>query len=182
MAVQDGSDGGFVSESLHLRSIEALTEYAPPLCIPIHIPTSLFASHPLPSPLPPSPLFPPFITLLCMSLPAACPRVHTNGNPSHFHPTLASPRCLSIRYAGRQRPLPAWADAGAIIGIQGGTTQVRQVTRRLLEAGVPIAALWLQDWSGKRNTILGQRLWWNWELDQETYADWSAFRAELVCT
>ena len=83
-------------------------------------------------------------------------------------------------YTGRQKPLPEWADAGAIVAIQGGTRQVRQITHKMLAAGVPVAALWLQDWSGRRNTIFGQRLWWNWEQDPETYADWAEMRAEVT--
>ena len=63
-------------------------------------------------------------------------------------------------YVGRQDPLPEWADKGAIIGLQGGTGHVRRITEQLNGAGVPIAALWLQDWTGARSTIFGQRLWW----------------------
>jgi alpha-glucosidase len=81
-------------------------------------------------------------------------------------------------YVGRQPPLPEWADKGAIIGMQGGTQAVRKLTAHIQQAGVPIVALWLQDWIGKRSTLLGHRLWWNWELD-DSYADWAAMRDEL---
>ena len=37
-------------------------------------------------------------------------------------------------------PRPEWADAGAIVAIQGGTRQVRQITHKMLAAGVPVAA------------------------------------------
>ena len=81
-------------------------------------------------------------------------------------------------FVGRQRPLPEWADKGAIIGLQGGTEHVRAITEQLQQAGVPIAALWLQDWTGSRKTIFGQRLWWNWELD-DSYKDWRELREQL---
>ena len=48
-------------------------------------------------------------------------------------------------------------------------------------AGVPLAAVWLQDWVGKRRTTAGDRLWWNWVLDDHpeagSYASWDALRA-----
>ena len=51
-------------------------------------------------------------------------------------------------------------------------------------AGVPLAAVWLQDWVGKRRTTAGDRLWWNWVLDDHpeagSYASWDAMRAALA--
>jgi alpha-glucosidase len=46
---------------------------------------------------------------------------------------------------------------------------------RLLEAGVPVAGLWLQDWTGICNTSLAERIWWNWRQDKELYPDWPGF-------
>ena len=83
------------------------------------------------------------------------------------------------RYAGRMKPLPSWVGEGAIIGIQGGLPRVRRIYQRLIQAGVPISALWIQDWVGKRKTSFGSQLWWNWELDQDSYADLAVFAAEL---
>lgn len=82
-------------------------------------------------------------------------------------------------YTGRQRPLPAWADEGAIVGVQGGSDVVRRVVRVLHEAGVPLSAVWMQDWVGARDTLWGSRLWWNWHVDEQVYTDWTALRAEL---
>jgi len=83
-------------------------------------------------------------------------------------------------YVGRQQPLPEWADTGAIIGLQGGTSHVRHVTETLREHGVPLSALWLQDWIGARHTTLGQRLWWNWELDTQLYGEWPSLRTDFL--
>ena len=44
-------------------------------------------------------------------------------------------------YTGRQKAPPAWADDGAIVGIQGGTLAVRKVVDTLAEAGVPLSAV-----------------------------------------
>jgi alpha-glucosidase (family GH31 glycosyl hydrolase) len=82
-------------------------------------------------------------------------------------------------YAGRMRRLPEWVHSGAIIGMQGGTEKVYAVWKLLKEAGTPISAFWLQDWVGQRKTILGQQLWWNWELDQQHYPNWKTLRKDL---
>jgi len=86
------------------------------------------------------------------------------------------------RYSGRMKLLPEWLDRGAIVGLQGGTRVVREHVAALLAAGTPIAAIWLQDWVGKRSTLGGaaSQLWWNWELDEQHYPDWPALRAELA--
>ena len=47
-------------------------------------------------------------------------------------------------YTGRQTPPPAWADAGAIIGVQGGSSKVRKVVHTLRAHGIPLAAVWMQ--------------------------------------
>jgi alpha-glucosidase len=83
-------------------------------------------------------------------------------------------------YAGRMRPLPDWVHSGAIIGMQGGTDKVYDVWKMLESAGTPIAAFWLQDWVGQRKTILGQQLWWNWELDQQHYPNWKQLSDDLA--
>jgi len=83
-------------------------------------------------------------------------------------------------YAGRIRRLPDWTQNGAIVGVQGGTEAVRQKLAALDQAGVPVAALWIQDWCGRRVTADGYRLWWNWQLDEAFYPGWSDLVAELA--
>jgi alpha-glucosidase len=83
-------------------------------------------------------------------------------------------------YAGRVRPLPPWVHAGAIVGLQGGTARVRAVLARLDAAGVPLAAVWLQDWTGERRTSFGAQLWWSWQLDAARYPAWQALRRDLA--
>ncbi len=84
------------------------------------------------------------------------------------------------RQFGKQPAMPEWAERGVIMGVQGGTQRVREIWQRLKAAGVPVIALWLQDWVGRRKTAIGSQLWWNWELDREHYPDWDVFRAELA--
>ena len=51
----------------------------------------------------------------------------------------------------------------------GGTKEVRRIFDLLRGAGVPIGAMWLQDWCGVRVNGGFTRLWWNWELDETYY-------------
>lgn len=75
-------------------------------------------------------------------------------------------------YTGRMRPLPAWFNEGAIVGMQRGTDKVNAVLTELERRGTPVAGVWLQDWVGKRQTSFGSQLWWNWELDKDRYPNW----------
>jgi alpha-glucosidase (family GH31 glycosyl hydrolase) len=82
-------------------------------------------------------------------------------------------------YAGRMRPLPAWILSGAVVGLQGGTGRVEGIYEDLESLDTPVAALWLQDWVGQRETGFGTQLWWNWELDEDHYPRWDGLRERL---
>ena len=77
------------------------------------------------------------------------------------------------RLTGVMPSLPTWLDQGAVIGVQGGTERVMEIFKKLKSAGVSISALWLQDWVGKRETSVGEQLWWDWSLDEAHYPDWT---------
>jgi len=47
----------------------------------------------------------------------------------------------------------------------------------LKENGVPIAAVWMQDWVGTKEFPEGVRLMWNWKLNREFYPNWDAMIA-----
>jgi len=83
-------------------------------------------------------------------------------------------------YSGRMRPLPDWIHQGVIVGLQGGTDEVQNKIAELDKAGVPLAALWIQDWSGRRVTSVGSQLWWNWRLDDSYYPGWADLVAGLA--
>ncbi len=80
---------------------------------------------------------------------------------------------------GRMDPLPGWAGSGAVVRASGGSQAVRDRVAAFQAAGVPLAAVWIEDWSGERETPLGTRLWWNWEPDAGLYPDWPDLIAEL---
>lgn len=44
--------------------------------------------------------------------------------------------------------------------------------------GVPISAVWMQDWVGTNQFFEGERLLWNWQLNQEKYPDWHNMTAQ----
>ncbi|ETO77191.1 hypothetical protein, variant 3 [Phytophthora nicotianae P1976] len=79
---------------------------------------------------------------------------------------------------GRQPTLPDWVNDGAILGIQGGQKFVEGVIQDAQNTGLPLASVWLQDWSGTRLQagsygIDVHRLWWNWEPDTTLYPTWA---------
>ncbi|HHU11230.1 MAG TPA: alpha-glucosidase, partial [Intrasporangiaceae bacterium] len=88
---------------------------------------------------------------------------------------------LEQQHAGRERPgLPSWTSEGAVIGLQGGTDEVRRQVADLRAAGTELSAVWLQDWSGRRTTSFGDRLWWTWQLDEERYPEWGRLVEDLA--
>jgi len=60
--------------------------------------------------------------------------------------------------------------------LQGGTDKVLDAYDELEALGTPVAAVWLQDWVGQRETNFGIQLWWNWELDEDHYPGWDQLR------
>lgn len=87
---------------------------------------------------------------------------------------------LHTRVGGRMPPLPDWAHAGAIVGLQGGDEKVERVVQGLRAAGAPLAGVWLQDWVGSREVPFGTRLWWDWQRDPVRYPDWHGMRERLA--
>jgi len=74
---------------------------------------------------------------------------------------------------GRMSAPPQWTQEGLVIGDEGGYKVVQSHVDTLLAAKVPVAGVWIQDWSGKISSSNGQFVWWNWVLDEERYPkDW----------
>lgn len=81
--------------------------------------------------------------------------------------------------SGRMPRLPDWFHQGAIVGLMGGEEFIREIHQHLRERQTPIAAYWIQDWVGKRQTAYGVRMWWNWELDEQAYPHWQLLTEQL---
>ncbi|MCU0280056.1 MAG: alpha-glucosidase [Candidatus Nanopelagicales bacterium] len=87
---------------------------------------------------------------------------------------------IAAREAGKTRPpLADWVQRGAVLGLQGGTDKVRTVVEEMQAAGTAISGVWLQDWTGKRTTSFGDRLWWTWQLDKQRYPGWTKLVKDL---
>ncbi|KAJ5354368.1 uncharacterized protein N7496_012801 [Penicillium cataractarum] len=92
---------------------------------------------------------------------------------------------MLTEYTGRMPELPTWVDSGAVLGIQGGQAKVNRIVEQGLRQDCPIAAVWLQDWSGTHTQSVSymalniSRLWWNWEYDSELYPTWPKFVQNL---
>ena len=82
-------------------------------------------------------------------------------------------------YLGRQPVLPDWVHDGMILGIQGGREETEAKLKDARDAGVPVSALWCQDWEGIRMTSFGKQLFWNWKPAEKLYGDLSAYIGDL---
>ena len=74
-------------------------------------------------------------------------------------------------FLGRQPELPDWIYNGLIIGVQGGSERSFGLLEKTLAHNIPVAAVWCQDWCGKRVTSFGKRLQWDWHFHPEMYPD-----------
>ncbi len=70
---------------------------------------------------------------------------------------------------GRQPEIPDWVYEGVTIAAQGGTERCLEKLRAAQAKGVPVNAVWAQDWSGKRQTSFGSRVIWNWQWNKKMY-------------
>ncbi|MBV9811856.1 MAG: alpha-glucosidase [Acetobacteraceae bacterium] len=90
-------------------------------------------------------------------------------------PSLVS--ALSQRF-GRPPALPEWAMRGVTVGLKQGARSF-ELLDRYLDAGVPVSALWCEDWAGVRETSFGTRLFWDWRGSAARYPDLDARIAQL---
>ncbi len=73
---------------------------------------------------------------------------------------------------GRPAPPPRWAFDGAWISSQGGRDAVLADVDALEAAGVPVSAIWSQDWTGVRMNIGGGfGVQYRWNADLAHYPD-----------
>ncbi|MEM9067175.1 MAG: TIM-barrel domain-containing protein [Myxococcota bacterium] len=82
-------------------------------------------------------------------------------------------------HLGRPGPLPDWA-FGLWIGSQGGQEAVLAEAAALEAANIPVAAFWVQDWTGVRMNIGGGfGVQYRWAVDPEHYPDLAGLIADL---
>lgn len=85
---------------------------------------------------------------------------------------------ISTRF-GRQPTLPDWVFKGAILGLKNGPDHAERILKLSLEHGVPVSALWCEDWAGVRETSFGRRLFWDWHWNEKRYPNARAWVKSL---
>ncbi len=92
-----------------------------------------------------------------------------------------SPLSLIERHTavtGRLKPLPDFA-YGTILGLRGGTRAAENVITACEARGARVAALWIEDWQGRRGKNGGPPLWWRWYPDETLYPNFSGWSEAL---
>ena len=75
-------------------------------------------------------------------------------------------------FTGRMKAMPDWVGQGAILGVESGSESVKAAYQNVTSWGVPLAGVWIQDWSGLIDVTEGERCIWNWQLSYKHYPDW----------
>jgi alpha-glucosidase len=76
---------------------------------------------------------------------------------------------------------PDWAFDGVWLAAQNGEDAVRQRLQTALGAGIPVTAVWVQDWVGDRSMgPFGSGVKYHWTADETLYPNLSQFIAELA--
>lgn len=94
----------------------------------------------------------------------------------YIETSIAPQQKITIRYKpsyiqdtiAATNPYPTWA-WGTILGLQGGRKRVDSLLQISQKAELPIAAIWIQDWIGKRKVAFGSRLNWHWIPNEKSY-------------
>lgn len=78
---------------------------------------------------------------------------------------------------GRMK-IPMWTQLnGALLGLSGGDSTVRNVHRKLKQRGCPISGVVISDWTGAKPK--SNRMWYNWVLERELYPNWKGLVDEM---
>ncbi|MBL8680248.1 MAG: hypothetical protein JNK05_13820 [Myxococcales bacterium] len=81
---------------------------------------------------------------------------------------------------GRTSTPPEWAVRGVWLASQGGTDAARSAATRAVAANIPVAAIWSQDWVGRREFGLGNTgVRYRWAWDEAYYPNLPALIREL---
>lgn len=83
--------------------------------------------------------------------------------------TGSSYKEISKKLSNARPYLPDWIREGMVLGIQGGIDYTVSQAFKMLDSGAKISGVWCQDWSGKKITVAGKQVYWNWEVSEEMY-------------
>ncbi len=85
---------------------------------------------------------------------------------------------LHTAYTGRYEPLPRWAH-DVVLGLRGGLGHVESILNQCERFKVPVGAIWIEDWVGRRGLNYGPPLWWRWLPNENVYPDFKNWIAGL---
>lgn len=123
-----------------------------------------------------------------MDLCAADPSVYAidvaQPEPLTLHlytgPTVPDVVRVWTQRQGRAAGVPRWAAEGVWLGEQGGPAEVRAAVARARAADIPVAAVWSQDWLGRREFGMGNvGVRYRWSVDETLYPDLPGLIREL---
>jgi len=104
--------------------------------------------------------------------------VGARGAAQLYAGTARSPKdCLrrfaSVAGGASRHALPPWTQRGAILAVRGGQARAQEVFSSVVAAGAPVAALWVEDWSGRTALPRGNaRNRCCWTPDTQLYPRW----------
>ena len=75
------------------------------------------------------------------------------------------------RIVGLQPPFPKKFLGGITLASQTGCDAVEAKIALAREHGIPLTAVWCQDWCGCRKTDFGYQVMWNWQYSRDIYPD-----------
>lgn len=95
-------------------------------------------------------------------------------------PTVADVMRDWTTLQGRASSPPRWSVDGVWLAVQGGPENVRSAVARARAAELPLAAIWSQDWLGRREFAPGQfGVRYRWSVDETLYPDLGGLIREL---
>lgn len=95
-------------------------------------------------------------------------------------PTVADVMRDWTTLQGRASAPPRWSLDGVWLAVQGGPENVRSAVARARAADLPLAAIWSQDWLGRREFAPGQfGVRYRWSVDASLYPDLGGLIREL---
>jgi alpha-glucosidase len=83
-------------------------------------------------------------------------------------------------FAGRMPPPPDWTQSGAVVALARPLDDSLALVDELIDAGVRVAGVWNQTWSGINVTFIGEQVLWNWVLDEEEHPGWHDWVSNLA--
>lgn len=121
---------------------------------------------------------------LCAADPSAYTMEAAFPGEAVFHlytgPTVGDVMREWTTLQGRSAAAPRWAVEGAWLAVQGGPERVRAAVASARAANVPLAAIWSQDWLGRREFGMGNvGVRYRWSADENLYPDLPGLIREL---